>query len=980
MAVVNGRSDDSAAFSQLLSAAEAVSADNINSSPMTAIADHSNIGRGPSGVAIAVGGPAHESFHPSDVRSRSEQVNGTVDTERPHKRRKVALACDGCRERKTRCDGERPICGSCKRRSRQPGQCIYKTETMRVSVADGSIEALHNRIRELETRYRIDGSSPGSNNHVPPTSHVVDMTESPPRFSPGQDHSHTLLNRPLSVDHILAPPWQPTQNGPGDYGPQARPGGATSNGHGPTRSLTTTSQPIPLPMLQNGVNTAPENLDMGEVRPASLQALDDQDRVDNQSPTGPLGALSLVNGNDPGGGGHLFDGQPTAPFTKQLVEAISWKTENSDDPISSQSAQRPPTVAFDDMGDKSRKPNPLALLCEESPSLKLEDFVLPPRHVADHLISRYWTTCATLYPFLHEPTFSLAYRKLWASDRENIKLVPSPGAGLGNSIDGDPDMSIFFCALNAIFAIGCEFSDIPIDKRSATSNMFFQRSKHLLRLDVLDNGSISLVQTLLLVAQYLQCTSYPTRCWNSIGIACRVAQGLGLHLEDNKKQLPSLELEVRRRTWYGCVTLDMYNPLLPIRPLNLGSDVDKLFCQGAIDDEYLEPGAFNCVQPADEFSRSNFFVEAIKLYKILGNILSSVYEPWINGTGRGNSDPVGFEHLQNTKGFDMIMSLDSALMKFYSETPALLKSPKSETCTAKLNRENPDTLRRQANVLYLHLRILLYRPIFTQLCRSSSSASLAAEPTGKPSADGLANKSEDTMTSFFATRCAVSCVTAAMELINIINKNMNTTGAWWYNMFYTHTAGMVLIMANVCIPIQEFLNMASLEESWRDCQDSLAQMASYSATAKRCLKGLRSLHSRVYSRDTGMSLLLHTLIDLRKRPHHSRLNAARIASLSKPLSPTTNGTALGHQRHQRDNSSSTNDSSHHRPKDPTDVASILNSEDCLGKQEQPPPSEIEDTPASMVLDEQEGIDGEWWNGPTFDLFLEGSPNELDPGL
>jgi hypothetical protein len=41
------------------------------------------------------------------------------------------------------------------------------------------------------------------------------------------------------------------------------------------------------------------------------------------------------------------------------------------------------------------------------------------------------------------------------------------------------------------------------------------------------------------------------------------------------------------------------------------------------------------------------------------------------------------------------------------------------------------------------------------------------------------------MTSFFATRCAVSCVNAAMELISLINQNMSTstTGSWWYNMF-----------------------------------------------------------------------------------------------------------------------------------------------------------------------------------------------------
>jgi hypothetical protein len=421
-----------------------------------------------------------------------------------------------------------------------------------------SIEALHNRIRELETRY---GSSPSSSHHASPpkANHSMDVTESRPLFSPGQDHSHVPLSRPLSVDHILAPPWQPAQNGSGDYGSQSRPGVITSNGHRLTRSLTVTSQPGPSPTaLSGGTATVSESPDVDDVRSASRRASDGQGHSDNRSPADLVGAASTAN--DPGVGGHLFGSSTAASFAKQVVEATSWRTGNSDDHSSPQSAKPTLAAAFNGVTRKSRKSSPLSMLCEERPGLRLEDFVLPPRHIADHLISRYWAMCATLYPFLHRTTFSLAYSKLWATDGENIEPVVSPGAGLGNATDGDSDTSIFFCALNAIFAIGCQFSDIPVNQRSAVSNMFFQRSKQLLRLDVLDNGSISLVQTLLLVAQYLQCTPYPTRCWNAIGIACRVAQGLGLHLENSKRQLPSLELEVRRRTWYGCVTLDMYVP------------------------------------------------------------------------------------------------------------------------------------------------------------------------------------------------------------------------------------------------------------------------------------------------------------------------------------------------------------------------------------------------------------------------------------
>ena len=422
-----------------------------------------------------------------------------------------------------------------------------------------SIEALHNRIRELETRYRIDGSSLVSGHQAPSSSatHALDMAESSALLPPGQDNLRPPPNRTLSVDHIIAPPWQPMQNGSGDYGPQSRPGGVTTNGHRPTRSLTVTSQSGPPPNPQNGGNsTIFGSPDMDSGRSASRRASDDQSHGGRKSSTDVVGTVSTASGNDPVADGHFFGGSIAASFVKQLSVATCSGAGDPGSHTQLQSAHAAPRAASNGSASGANTSNPIARLCEERPGLKLEDFTLPPRPLADHLMSQYWTMCATLYPFLHKPTFRLAYEMLWASDRESIKLVTSPGAGLGNATDGGPDTSIFYCALNAMFAIGCQFSDIPIKDRSCAANTFFQRSKQLLRLDILDNGSISLVQTLLLVTQYLQCTPYPTRSWNSVGIATRVAQGLGLHRE-NTTRLPSLDLEVRRRTWYGCATLEM---------------------------------------------------------------------------------------------------------------------------------------------------------------------------------------------------------------------------------------------------------------------------------------------------------------------------------------------------------------------------------------------------------------------------------------
>lgn len=47
---------------------------------------------------------------------------------RPSKRQKISLACHECRQRKTKCDGARPICGSCAKENLPPESCHYEPE------------------------------------------------------------------------------------------------------------------------------------------------------------------------------------------------------------------------------------------------------------------------------------------------------------------------------------------------------------------------------------------------------------------------------------------------------------------------------------------------------------------------------------------------------------------------------------------------------------------------------------------------------------------------------------------------------------------------------------------------------------------------------------------------------------------------------------------------------------------------------------
>lgn len=69
----------------------------------------------------------------ADPRMAPERRSERVDQRR---RRKIPLACEPCRERKSRCDGAKPICSTCQRRSLPLHHCVYTLENARTASND----------------------------------------------------------------------------------------------------------------------------------------------------------------------------------------------------------------------------------------------------------------------------------------------------------------------------------------------------------------------------------------------------------------------------------------------------------------------------------------------------------------------------------------------------------------------------------------------------------------------------------------------------------------------------------------------------------------------------------------------------------------------------------------------------------------------------------------------------------------------------
>ncbi|KAJ7182141.1 hypothetical protein C8R46DRAFT_985255 [Mycena filopes] len=62
---------------------------------------------------------------------------------------KKGMACRPCRHFKIRCDGQKPVCGSCKKHPKED-ECGYSNKPSRTQVLEDEVQRLQARLRELE--------------------------------------------------------------------------------------------------------------------------------------------------------------------------------------------------------------------------------------------------------------------------------------------------------------------------------------------------------------------------------------------------------------------------------------------------------------------------------------------------------------------------------------------------------------------------------------------------------------------------------------------------------------------------------------------------------------------------------------------------------------------------------------------------------------------------------------------------------------
>ncbi|PWY91705.1 C6 transcription factor [Aspergillus sclerotioniger CBS 115572] len=655
--------------------------------------------------------------------SRTQQTRHLDRSDRPSKRRKVAIACDDCRARKVRCDGRQPVCGPCSRRVDQSTQCVYTGELEKKRAVRNYIASLEDRIKHLESRGRPTNLREGAS----------------------QCHDRPGDLQVTNVSHI----------------------------HRPTVSS------------QNS-------------REQSLRMKDPTDSVNAM--------MGAVEDERPSQG--FFGSSSAASFIRQIKMAVDKKVPLPDhhNPDSLLGLAPPSSL----MSTKKQRLS------------TVPDYVLPPRKTADGLVRVYWTFVFPLYPLVDGVHLRAEYERIWT----------------GEALESDENM--LMCTFNVIFALACQLADfIPPEEREASADAFFTRAKDLLQFNLWNAGSAALIQCLLLMAQYLQSTDSAHQCWIVAGLAIRNAQGLGLHLPQTIAFLKNpQEQQLARKIWHGCVLMDRVISMTFGRP----AMISKASCGSVplpanVDEEYIPAvSGSEVAQPANRPSVMAFYAKSLELYKILNDILLSLYSP---GTDESPEDIYDFYFDKGANnGERTIFELDQALTKWSRSLPSHLRG---ESCSGG----EFTVFYHQSVVLrarFLHVRMLLFRPILSRYCTSRESG--ISDPM---------ISFRDSFPQRVALQCSIICVKVAQEVIGLIHGNLPADGssgplpAWWYNILYVYTAATVLIAGRLCPAVLDEVTEAAMSQSWDSALGVLRRYHSHSTSARRCVAALEILYDRVVS-------------------------------------------------------------------------------------------------------------------------------------
>jgi hypothetical protein len=165
----------------------------------------------------------------------------------------------------------------------------------------------------------------------------------------------------------------------------------------------------------------------------------------------------------------------------------------------------------------------------------------------EYFLGMFWQFYYCTLPIINEGDFMIHYNSLWKQPNTTTR-DPSPLA----------DIILALC-LQYGFALmpntpGLTSSKLDKNDSTIAGRWYYRRSRKLIG-GYLESPSITTLQCHIYAAIYLSCASFYNMAHNTLSLAIRTAQTLGLHL-DPPQYLPEKEREFRKRIWWVLSTVE----------------------------------------------------------------------------------------------------------------------------------------------------------------------------------------------------------------------------------------------------------------------------------------------------------------------------------------------------------------------------------------------------------------------------------------
>lgn len=232
---------------------------------------------------------------------------------------------------------------------------------------------------------------------------------------------------------------------------------------------------------------------------------------------------------------------------------------------------------------------------------------LPPKHLADHLLSSYYASVHMIIPILHWPTFQQEYEAVYKA----------------GSLHGVPPVwsSLFF----SVIAVGTLFSSEPSIQRPHKGKEYIETSRVL--IDTWnDEFVIDHARSAILVSIFLTEMNLKSAAWTWLASAVRISQDIGLHNETGP--WPMIEGEMRRRVWWGIYVWDRHMSLELGRPLLIEDADCDVSLPAAIDDHYIHDAGM--LVPNGAAPLTNFILPIIHVVRAVSQLIKTLKSPVIS--------------------------------------------------------------------------------------------------------------------------------------------------------------------------------------------------------------------------------------------------------------------------------------------------------------------------------------------------------------